>query len=107
MVVRSDTESTLPVGSCNLGMEGASAKSASQWGSSWKKKSALVASTAELFLLYPVESCSNCPDCISKYIWTPTERELQSFFHMGVVHVKNVDHGQERPQAHVCIILNG
>lgn len=33
------------------------------------------------------------------------ELGLDSSFHMGV-HVKSVFGGQERPQAHVCIILN-
>lgn len=73
-----DTEPTLPVGSCNLGIEGPSAKSASQQGSSCKMNLALVASAAEICLLYPMESCSNGPDGISKCVWTPTERELQS-----------------------------
>lgn len=72
-----DTGSTLPVGHCSLGMEGASARSASQGRSFWKKSSAWVASTSEIFPLYLMESHSDCPGCVSKCFWSSTERELQ------------------------------
>lgn len=57
----------LSVGIYNLGMEGTSAKSTSQWGRSWKKNSFLLVPTAEIFLLYSMKSFSNCPCSI---IWT-------------------------------------
>lgn len=96
-----DTESTLPVGSCTPGMGGVQRVLLG-------KISAWVASSSEIFLL--MELHSNCPGCIRE---VPLElsREgaaqvgIDSSFHLGL-HVENVDCGQYKPQAHVCVTPN-
>lgn len=88
-----DTESTLPVGSSSLGLERASAKSAFGRKKDFGRNLAWVASTSEIFLLYPMESHWSCPGCISKCLWTPTEVGIDSSFHLGL-HIENVDCGR-------------
>lgn len=72
------------------------------------KISAWVASSSEIFLL--MELHSNCPGCIREVPLEPSREGaaqvgIDSSFHLGL-HVENVDCGQYKPQAHVCVTPN-
>jgi len=108
VAIHRDTESTLPVGSCNLGMEGAAGRSASRWGSSWKSSSGGLYCwdfpAVPHGIVFTLSSRLHHQVCLDPCGEGDAELGLGSSFHMGV-HVKNVDYGWEMLQACVAIVL--
>lgn len=92
-------------------MDGASAKSASQRGKLLEDKLGSGGLYRWDFSAVPhgimfEQSRLHQQVRLDPYREGAAELGLDSSFYMGV-HVKNVDRGQERCQAHVCVILNG